>query len=182
MPDEVKDYYKKMNINDKLSIETQKQTDIANVKVQNQLLKDVLNIRNDINKRNEHINRPKTINPDEESKLTKQNEYDKYIELNDKYAATARDELLGKVKDAADYPLTLNDDITNDYKVLKKNMNNIMTNQGSIESIINELSIEDVKKLNNNFINTQNKYIKLYGFNNPNLTNKEIKNFLLNEI
>ena len=45
MPDEVKDYYKKMNNNDKLSIETQKQTDIANNKLQNQLLKDVLNAK-----------------------------------------------------------------------------------------------------------------------------------------
>jgi hypothetical protein len=61
-------------------------------------------------------------------------------------------------------------------------MTNIMTNLGSIESIVNSLTIEQIKKLNNNFINTQNKYINKYGFNNPNLTNEEIKIFLLNEI
>jgi hypothetical protein len=174
--DPVKDYYKKINNNDKLNIETQNQYDIANIKAQNQLLKDI----KDINKK--HINRPKTINPEDEKTLIKQSEYDKYVNLNDKYASTARDELLNKIKDATNYPLTLNDDVINDYKILKKNMTNIMTNLGSIESIVNSLTIEQIKKLNNNFINTQNKYINKYGFNNPNLTNEEIKIFLLNEI
>jgi hypothetical protein len=182
MNDPLRKYYNKISENDYLSYKLQNQIDKGNSQLQKLLYNDMKNLRSDIDKRNNIINVKKVLNPEEEANYTKQKEQDKYIELNDKYASTARDELLNRITSASDYPLTLNDNITNDYKKLKKNMLNIMTNPGSIESIVNELTIEDVKKLNNNFINTQNKYIKKYGFNNPNLTNKEIKTFLLNEI
>jgi len=181
MPDEVKDYLKKMNQNDYYSYKLQNETDKGNAQLQKLLYTDMKNLRNDLDKRN---NNPtiKTVNPEEEAAYMRQKEHDKYIELNDKYAASARDELLNNIKSPTDYPMTLGDDLTNDYKQLKKNMLNIMTDPGNIESIVNELQIEDIKKLNNIFITIQNKYIKKYGFNNPNLTNKEIKTFLLNEI
>lgn len=174
MNDPIKKFYKNVNDNDKLNIDLQKQYDVANLQVQNNLLKNIKNMKPIIDK--------KIINPEDEASIITQANYDKYIFLNDKLASTTRDELLNNIKDASLYPMSLNDDISSDYKILKKNMNNIMTNLGDIESIVNELSIEQIKKLNNNFINIQNKYIQKYGYNNPNLSNNEIKIFLLNEI
>jgi uncharacterized protein YneF (UPF0154 family) len=174
MTDPVKDYYKKISKHDKQSLIIQDNIDRGNAELQNKLYNAI-----------QVLNKPrpkKTINPEENKKLDLQMQQDKYIELNDKLACSARDELLNKMMNASLYPLTLNDNVNDSYKNLKKNLNNIMTNPGDIESIVNTFSIEEINKLNTNWNNIQNKYINKYGFNNPNLTNNEIRTFLLNEM
>jgi uncharacterized protein YneF (UPF0154 family) len=174
MTDPVRDYYKKISRHDKQSLIIQDNIDRGNAELQNKLYNAI-----------QVLNKPrpkKTINPEENKKLDLQIQQDRYIELNDKLACSARDELLNKMINASLYPLTLNDNVNDSYKNLKKNLNNIMTNPGDIESIVNTFSIEEINKLNTNWNNVQNKYINKYGFNNPNLTNNEIRTFLLNEM
>jgi chromosome segregation ATPase len=167
-----------MSKHDADTVLLQTDTDKINYKLQNNLNKDI----QDVNKPRKVIKKIK--HPENDKTLKQQIQDDKYIELNDKMGRTVRDELLkGKtITDASSYPLTLNDNVDNSYKQLKKNMNNIMTNPGSIESIVNSFSVEQIKNLNTNWESIQKKYINKYGFNNPNLTNNEIKEFLLSEL
>ena len=176
MPDPVKQYYKKMSKHDEDILKLQSNIDKTNLQLQNKLYKDI----QAVNKPRKVIKRIK--NPENDKTLQQQINDDKYIELNDKLASTIRDELKGKIIDATTYPLTLGDNVNDSYKQLKKNMNNIMTNPGNIELIINSFSVEEIKKLNNNWESIQKKYISKYGFNNPNLTIKEIKEYLLSEM
>jgi hypothetical protein len=165
-----------MSKHDEDILKLQSNIDKTNLQLQNQLYKDI-----------QAVNKPRKIikrikHPENDKTLQQQINDDKYIELNDKLASTIRDELKGKIMDATSYPLTLGDNVNDSYKQLKKNMNNIMTNPGNIELIINSFSVEEIKKLNNNWESIQKKYISKYGFNNPNLTIKEIKEYLLSEM
>jgi hypothetical protein len=113
---------------------------------------------------------------------------DKVWNLNDREQMQYRDEYINKTIAPGTYPLTLEQgkrpqselqkDVIYNFNLLKKNLENIMSSPKDIELIANSINIDNRYNINKDWDNIKQKYVNMYGVNNPHLTNKDIIKFL----
>jgi hypothetical protein len=113
---------------------------------------------------------------------------DKVWNLNDREQMQYRDEFINKTIAPGTYPLTLEQgkrpqselqkDVLYNFNLLKRNLENIMSSPKDIELIANSINIDNRYNINKDWDSIKQKYINIYGVNNPHLTNKDIIKFL----